>query len=229
MAPDEPMRGPRVLAAPPAPPPPPEPVVLGDAAGRLELALGLGLNWLGDEEYDLFATSDVLPLASLRAGLTFWQSGRWSALGILGVQYGGVGATARGTRTHLDLGRALLGVEARAHVLSGVVGYGRLMGGATLVAARVGPSGDPASSTMLEPAAAIEGALGAAVRLYGSKNGPARSFRLEAYLEGGFDFVSDVDLVLQAGPGGPPRAEPLNLGVLCASGALMGLGLQGSY
>lgn len=203
--------------------------MLGDAAGRLEVALGLGLNWLGDDEYDLYSTADVLPLASLRAGLTFWRSGRWSALGILGVQYGGAAATARGTRMQLDFGRTLLGVEARAHVLSGVVGYGRLLGGAALVASRLGPSGNPATLTMVEPAAAIEGALGAAVRLYGSKNGPARSFRLEAYLEGGFDFVSDVDLVHRMGRGGPPRSEPVDLGVLSASGALMGLGLQGSY
>ena len=95
--------------------------------------MGLGLNWIGDDEFDLFSNSDVLPAASLRAGLTFWQSGRWSALALSG-SYAGVGSVSRGTPTHLDLGRLLAGVEVRGHVLSGLVGYGRILGGAAIVA-----------------------------------------------------------------------------------------------
>jgi len=221
-----------VVAAPAAkapPPPPPEPVVLGDAAGRFELGLGLDLSFLGDEEYDLFSTSDVLPQAALRAGLTVWRAGRWSVLAMAAGQYGGTGSSARGTPTHIDLGRVLLGAEVRGHVLSGLVGYGRLLAGAALVASRVGQAGAADTLALSTGAFSAGGTLGAAARLYGSKNGPSRSFRLEAYLEGGYDFVPEIGLVYAAGPDGPSRPEPLDLGVLSASGGRFGLGLQGSY
>ena len=221
-----------VVAAPAAkapPPPPPEPVVLGDAAGRFELGLGLDLSFLGDEEYDLFSASDVLPQAALRAGLTVWRGGRWSVLAMAAGQYGGTGSSARGTPTHIDLGRVLLGAEVRGHVLSGLVGYGRLLAGAAVVASRVGQAGAADTLALTTPAFSAGGTLGAAVRLYGSTNGPARAFRLEAYLEGGYDFVPEIGLVYAAGPDGPSRPEPLDLGVLSASGGRFGLGLQGSY
>lgn len=203
--------------------------MLGDARGRFALSLGLNLNWIGDAEFDLFSEADVLPVASLRAGVTFWQKGRWSALALLGGEYGGLGTAARGTQTHLDLGRILLGAEVRGHVVSGLVGYGRLLGGATILASRIGPAGDPDTLGMCEPAAAVSGALGAAVRLYGSPNGAARGFRLEAYLQGGYEYTSEVGLTYMPGPDGPPRPEPLDLGVLSASGPTFGFGFQGSY
>jgi hypothetical protein len=221
-----------VVAAPAAkrpPPPPPEPVVLGDAAGRFELGFGLDLSFLGDEEYDLFSDSDALPQASLRAGLTVWQSGRWSVLAMAAGQYGAAGSSARGTPTHIDLGRLLLGAEVRGHVLSGLVGYGRLLAGAAIAASRVGQAGATDTLAFSAPAFSGGGTLGAAARLYGSKNGPSRSFRLEAYVEGGYDFASEIGLVYAAGPDGPSRPEPLDLGVLSASGARFGFGLQGSY
>ena len=43
------------------------------------------------------------------------------------------------------------------------------------------------------------------------------------------DFVPEIGLVYAAGPDGPSRPEPLDLGVLSASGGRFGLGLQGSY
>lgn len=215
--------------APEPPPPPPEPSVLGDAAGRFEFSLGLGISWYGDEEFDLFSSSDALPKGSLRTGLTFWRGGSASALVVLGGDYAGVGTAARGTQTHMDIGRVMLGGEFRGHVANGLAGYARVLAGPAFLGSRVGPAGDPDTLGSFETAVAVGGTLGAAVRLYGSKNGPKRSFRLEAYVEGGYDFISDVGLVYEAGPDGPPRPEPLDLGVLSANGPCFGLGLQGSY
>jgi hypothetical protein len=214
---------------PPPSPPPPEPVVLGDAAGRLQLGLGLGVTWIGDEGFDLFSASDALPQAALKVGLTVWQGGSWSVLGVLSGDYAGAGTTARGTPTHVDYGRLLLGAEVRGHVLSGFVGYGRLLAGPALIASRVGPAGADDTLALQEGAVAVSAALGAAVRLYGSRNGPTRSFRLEAYVEGGYDFASEIGLIYLAGPDGPERPEPLDLGTLSTGGPVLGLGLQGSY
>ncbi len=203
--------------------------MLGDAARRLEFSLGVGLTWLGDEEFDLFSDSDVLPQVSLRAGVTVWKNGRFSVLGVVGGDYGAAGSTTRGTPTHLDFVGLLLGGELRAHAFSGLVGYGRVLAGPAIIASRVGPAGGTDTLALLEPAVAVSGNLGAAARLYGSRNGPSRSFRLEAYVQGGYDFVSEVGLVYQAGPDGPLRPEPLDLGVLSAGGPTFGFGLQGSY
>jgi hypothetical protein len=115
----------------------------------------------------------------------------------------------------------MLGGQGRHHLLPWLAPYGRVLAGFSYVTSQLG-SGDedevPKLWSFDFSAVASAGVQARIIKL-------ARSGLLvHFYVEGGGIFTANTELVYRMGPGGPPRAQPIDLGTLSLSGPLLEAG-----
>jgi hypothetical protein len=190
---------------------------------------GYRATWISDDTFDPFSEDDVFGQLSLSAGRTIYAQDQLSVAVSGMFAFGRTSAPARGLNAEYSAMQLGLGLEARYHVRSWFYGYARVTPGALRSEAsldsNLGPSYEATTWS-----AAVDGSLGAALRVIGSRDGSKFSPRVWLFAEGGYTWVGKQDLSLEAtGAGAPPRAEPIELGGLDASGAMFRLGVAVTF
>ncbi len=206
-----------------APPADYEALPLGRHQEHWVVSAGARVSWLGDEAFDPFSEEDAFSQVSLAAGRVLVAEDRLS-LAVLGVlEAGEAEAYARSMKADYSSLRFALSLEGRYHLRSWLYGYARLAPGALRAEASL-ESPELATYEAAAWSASVDGALGAAVRIIGARDGSKRSPRVWLFAEGGYGWAASQELSLEATSGSPPRAEPIELGELDPSGGFLRLG-----
>lgn len=189
-----------------------------------DIAAAARVSLLRDGGYDLFSEDDVLTQVSLTAGRAFYSVDRFS-VAVSGLfEMGGSEATTRGMQAEYANQRFGLSLEGRYHVRHWLYGYVRVAPSAMHGEATLTPSSG-ASYENDSWGASVDGALGLALRPFGSSDGRKSGARFFVFAEGGYGVAQEQELSLTpSGNVTPDRAQPLELGVLDTSGVLMRFG-----
>jgi hypothetical protein len=185
--------------------------------------------WIDDENFDPFNEKGALAQFSVSAGRTAYVQEKLSfaVSGMLDI--GSTEATARSMSSEFRELRLGLGLEGRYHVRSWFYGYARVAPGAVRTWASLEAS-QGLTYEAGEWSPSVDGALGAAVRIIGTRDGRKHGPRVWLFAEGGYAWVGTQDLTLEAtGADAPLRAEPIELGELDLSGTTMRLGVHVAF
>jgi hypothetical protein len=185
---------------------------------------GYRASWIEDAAFDPFSEDDVLGQLSLNAGRTVYAQDRLSVAVSGMFDFGTTSAPARSLNAEYQALRLGLGLEGRYHLRSWLYAYARVTPGAVRSEASLDSTSGPHYEAV-NWSAAVDGSLGAAIRVIGTRDGRKFSPRVWLFAEVGYGWVAGQDLSLEAtGAGAPPRAEPVELGELDASGTTLRLG-----
>ncbi len=185
---------------------------------------GYRASWIEDAAFDPFSEDDVLGQLSLNAGRTVYAQDRLSVAVSGMFDFGTTSAPARSLNAEYKALRLGLGLEGRYHLRSWLYAYARVTPGAVRTEASLDSTFGPHYEAV-NWSAAVDGSLGAAIRIIGTRDGRKFSPRVWLFAEVGYGWVAGQDLSLEAtGAGAPPRAEPIELGELDASGTTLRFG-----
>ena len=204
-----------------APSSPVDEQALGNHQKHVRLDIGARTQFVNSKGFDPFSKNDVLSQVTFAASYTVWTHDQLSLAGLVGFDIGNSSANLRSDQASLNVSRFTLAPEARYHLLRILV-----------LTAKVGPTltreGAEVSSGLgtawLKTGwkFGFDATAGAAVELWGYRNGASRKPRLWLTGEGGYGWAAPMKLTFAPDDSGaaPQRLAPLDLGELSVAGPL---------
>jgi hypothetical protein len=198
-----------------------DPEALGNHQKHLRLDIGGRGQLIKNAGLDPFSTNDAIGQFSLAASYAFWARDRLSLAAVVGFDYGGSSANVRSDQASLDLKHFTLAPEARYHVLRVLALTAKLGPTVTREAAEVSGGLD---TTLVRTAwkFGFDATLGAAVELWGYRNGSSNKPRLWLAGEAGYGWTAPMSLTFKPDESGsvPQRLTPLAFQDLTLAGPL---------
>ncbi len=246
-APEEPVAPPPVVtaSAPPRPllraeapitdaekeRPEPDDGLLGSHQTHFSLQLGVRTSFISDPGFDLFSEDDVFQGMSLSAGRVLVTEGPLSLAALVGGDFSGNDATARGAKSALFQHRYWLGGEARYHLLSRLYVFVRLAPALLNTKARLS---DPVAQVEREAGGlsfGADGSAGAAIELLGKASGHSSTPRGWVTADGGYSWSESDALSFSASEddSAPTRTASLEVGDLALRGGFFRVGIAVTF
>lgn len=199
----------------------PDPEALGNHQKNIRLDAGARAQFIKNRGLDPFSTNDAIVQLSLQGSYGFWARDRLSLAAVVGFDIGGSSANARSDEASLDLARFTLAPELRYHVLRVLALTAKLGPTLTREAAKVSGGLDTAL-VRTDWKLGFDATAGAAVELWGYRNGSSRKPRVWLSGEGGYGWSAPLQLTLKPAESGsaPQRLTPLQLEDLTLAGPL---------
>jgi hypothetical protein len=185
---------------------------LGSHQPLLEASLGARVSKVADAGYDPFADSDELAQVSLGVGGT--HSGE-----------------ARGAQTSLAVHRLSIGPELRYHLIPQLYVFAHALPAFAHSQASLDDGVAAATRGAEHWSYGLDGALGAAVEVYGKRSGESWRPRLWVIAEGGYGYLGSTRLLLKAktDSSAPERTAPVDLGSLSLAGPYLRISAAVSF
>ena len=192
---------------------------LGSHQPHVEASLGVRVSKVADAGFDPFADSDALAQVSLGLGATVLRAQRFSLSAVGFWDYGQSSSTARGSSTSLAVHRLSVGPELRYQLLTPLYLFVHALPAFAHSEASMDDRVADATRYARHWSYGVDGALGAAFEVYGTRSGESVRPRLWVIAEGGYGYLGSTRLKLLPDPGqGPERTSPVDLGSLSLSG-----------
>ena len=204
---------------------------LGSHQPLLEASLGARVSKVADAGYDPFADSDELAQVSLGLGGTLFAHGPLSLAAVGFWDYGTHSGEARGAQTSLVVHRLSIGPELRYHLIPQLYVFVHALPAFAHSQASL-EDGVAATTRGAEHwSYGLDGALGAAVEVYGKRSGESWRPRLWVIAEGGYGYLGSTRLLLKAktDSSAPERTAPVDLGSLSLAGPYLRISAAVSF
>ena len=192
---------------------------LGSHQPHVEASLGVRVSKVADAGFDPFADSDALAQVSLGLGATVLRAQRFSLSAVGFWDYGQSSSTARGSSTSLAVHRLSVGPELRYQLLTPLYLFVHALPAFAHSEASIDDRVAAVTRYARHWSYGVDGALGGAFEVYGTRSGESVRPRLWAIAEGGYGYLGSTRLKLLPDPGqGPERTALVDLGSLSLSG-----------
>jgi hypothetical protein len=187
----------------------------------VEIGLGPLIAWVPDDRFDLFSESGSWPAFAARASASVWSDGPLDVAASASYQFAATSGQVRQTPTELSIHRYLMGGQARHRLLSWLAPYGRILAGFADLNSRLGTGNEDEVPKLSRFAFTALAGAGIQAQVF---NLPRSGLLMHLYVEGGSIFTPNTDLVYRTGSGGPPRAQPIDVGTILLSGPYLETG-----